>query len=307
MQADSRQPTWLVTGANGFLGANLGAFLEGKAHRVGLTRDGGRPGMFDEGLQGEFTEHAELFDAVDRLRPDVIINSAAMASHEECERSPERAEMVNSVAAGELAEAASLVGAKFVQISTDAVFDGARGNYSETDEPKPFSTYGRTKLDGERAVADRADALILRTNFFGWSPTGQSSILEFFVNELSQGHHVHGFTDFFVTSGYAPSVCDAIWRLVTLGTTGVLHVTSTDSLSKYEFGRAVAEEFGLPIELINPAASNVHPSRNRDISLDVHRAEALLGARLATQREGIARAKADSGGLRSTLAASLHP
>jgi dTDP-4-dehydrorhamnose reductase len=307
MPAKRTPPIWLVTGAGGFLGANLGAYLEGRAHRVGLTRDGSTPAMFDEGLLGEFTEPAEMIAAVHRLRPDVIVNAAAMASHEECERRPERAGLVNATAAGELAAAASSVDAFFVQISTDAVFDGARGHYSEVDEPRPFSAYGHTKLDGERAVAARADALIARTNFFGWSPTGRASILEFFVNELSAGHPVRGFTDFVVSTGYAPVLCDAIWRLVAAQTTGLLHLTSTDALSKYDFGVAVADEFGLPKDLISPVESDTHPPRNRDISLDVTRAESILGARLHSQRAGIAMARADETGLRSALASPGHP
>jgi dTDP-4-dehydrorhamnose reductase len=263
--------------------------------------------MFDEGLLGEFTEPAEMIAAVHRLRPDVIVNAAAMASHEECERRPEHAGLVNAIAAGELAAAATSVDAFFVQISTDAVFEGSRGHYSEADEPQPFSVYGHTKLDGELAVAARADALIARTNFFGWSPTGRASILEFFVNELSAGHQVRGFKDFVVSTGYAPALCDAIWRIVEAQTTGLLHLTSTDALSKYDFGLAVAEVFGLPMDLISPVESDVHPPRNRDISLDVSRAESILGARLTSQREGIAMARADATGLRSALSSASHP
>ena len=304
MLDDAPRSTWLVTGANGFLGANLGAFLNGRAHRVGETRSGTGHPMFDECVPGELADPVTLVAAIERLRPDVIVNAAAMASHEACELMPDLAVQVNAVAAGTLSAAAAGIGARFVQISTDAVFDGSQGHYAETDATQPFSVYGRSKLDGENLVSSNSDALIVRTNFFGWSPTGRRSILEFFVNELSDGHTVRGYTDFVVSSGYVQVLCDALWRLVEGRSTGLLHLTSSDALSKYEFGVAVAEEFGLPSGLIMPVESDVQPPRNRDISLDVSRAEAVLGSRLPSQRDGIALARVDTLGLRFELIAA---
>ncbi len=306
MHGDRPETTWLVTGASGFLGSNLGAFLEGKVHRVGVARNATSLPMFDESVQGELEDPATLIAAIHRLRPDVIVNTAAVASHEACERTPELARRINAVAPGSLSAAASTVGARFVQISTDAVFDGSRGQYTETDTPNPFSAYGRTKLEGEALVLANSDALAVRTNFFGWSPTGRRSILEFFVNELSAGHKVRGFTDFVVTSGYVQVLCDALWRLVGAQSSGILHVTSSDALSKFEFGVAVADAFGLRSDLVTPVESDVQPPRNRDISLDVSKAEAILGTVLASQRAGIALAHADADQLRPALSVGFQ-
>jgi dTDP-4-dehydrorhamnose reductase len=112
-----------------------------------------------------------------------------------------------------------------------------------------------------------------------------------------------GFTDFTTTSAYAQVLADAIWRLVQGGDSGVFHVTSPDALTKYEFGIAVAEVFGLPADLITPATADIHPPRNGDLSLDVTKVERLLGQALPTQVEGIRRALADSTTLRRTVAA----
>lgn len=306
MHGDRPGSTWLVTGASGFLGSNLGAFLEGRVHRVGVARSATSLPMFDESVQGELEDPASLIAAIHRLRPDVIVNTAAMASHEACERAPELARRINAVAAGSLSSAARTVGARFVQISTDAVFDGSKGQYTEEDTPNPFSAYGRTKLEGEALVLANSDALVVRTNFFGWSPSGRRSILEFFVNELSAGHEVRGFTDFVVTSGYVQVLCDALWRLVGAQSSGTLHVTSSDALSKFEFGVAVADAFGLRSDLITPVESDVQPPRNRDISLDVSKAEALLGSALPSQCDGISMARSDADGLRSALLAAAQ-
>ena len=290
-------PTWLVTGAQGFLGANLGHHLQGRAHRVGLGRASGPTlaSAYDAWITADLADLTAVTAAaahIDALRPEVIVHAAAMATHEGCETDPEKARQVNTLAAGELSRAARDAGARFILISTDAVFDGTRGHYSEDDEPAPFSVYGRTKLEGEQRTLDvNPNALVVRTNFFGWSPSGTRSILEFFVKALTTNTPVKGFTDFTVTSAYVGVLCEALEELASTSTTGLLHVTSPDALSKYEFGVAVAEEFGLDANLIAPTAADVDPPRNRDLSLDVSRAQSILTTPLPTQREGIRRAQ----------------
>jgi dTDP-4-dehydrorhamnose reductase len=224
-----------------------------------------------------------------------------MAAHQDCERDPELAHLINAEATESLASAADACGARFVYISTDAVFDGRRGHYAEDEIPSPTSVYGRTKLAGEERARRATDALIIRTNFFGWSPSGTRSILEFFVNELGAGNRVRGFTDFTTTSAYAPVLAETIEALVSGGATGTFHVTSPDALTKYAFGVAVADEFGLDSGLITPTNADIHPPRNGDISLDVSRAEAALGRSLPTQVEGIRLAQRDTATLRQAL------
>lgn len=289
-----QQPTWLVTGAAGFLGANLGRHLEGRAHRIGLARTAGAP-HYDETVTADLADPDAARAAaewIERQRPDVVVHAAAMATHEGCETDPDRAQQVNATSAGILAAAAANAGSRFILISTDAVFDGTRGHYTELDEPRPFSTYGRTKLIGEQqALGAHSEALVVRTNFFGWSPSGTRSILEFFVTNLRQGRQVKGFTDFTVTSAYVGVLCEALEELAASDVTGLLHVTSPDALSKYEFGLAAAEEFGLDAGLITPTAADVDPPRNRDLSLDVSRAQSSLCTSLPSQRRGLALAR----------------
>ena len=152
-------PTWLVTGAHGFLGANLGHFLAGRGHRVGAARTKTDSPMFDEMVAADLADPHALAREISRLRPDVVVHTAALADHARCETKPDLATLINAEAPRELAKAAAEVGARFIHISTDAVFDGAVGPYTETDEPNPFSVYGQTKLDGERGVLENPDAI----------------------------------------------------------------------------------------------------------------------------------------------------
>lgn len=302
------RPTWLVTGANGFLGANMGAFLAGRARRIGAVRSAHEgDALFDEYVTADLEDPAALVRAIEDRRPDVIVHSAAIASHEVCEDDPQRARLVNAWASEALARAAARTGSRFVLISTDAVFDGAQGRYSEDDTPAPTSVYGHTKVEAEQAVLAAADALVVRTNFFGWSPTGRRSILEFFVNALTAGQQVRGFTDFTTSSAYAQVLAEALWDLGEVEASGIVHVTSPDTMTKYDFGVAVAQEFGLDATLIAPTRSDIQPPREGDISLDVSRVQALLGRSLPTMVEGIRLAHADSATLRRTVAGTPEP
>ena len=288
-------PKWLVTGASGFLGSNFGA-MRHQGHYVALTRSDQIPTGFESHVVADLVNEDQLTRAVEITRPDYILHAAALASHEECEQNPGLAHEVNARSTAILAKAAQGVGSKFVYISTDAVFDGLRGNYTEADTPAPFSVYGATKLQGEIAAREaNPNSLILRTNFFGWSPNGTRSILEFFVNNLERDNPINGFTDFTVTSMYAGDLVRVIHQL--RDQVGTWHVASPDALSKYEFGCAVSKEFGLIPDLITPVSAMGEINRSRDISLNTVKLQSFLHSNglpaPLSQQEGIKRAHQD--------------
>lgn len=113
----------------------------------------------------DLTRPDHLRNVLDDLRPQVIFNAAAYTAVDRAESEPEKARLINSVAAGALAENARRLGAVLVHFSTDYVFDGKKGcTYTETDVPNPLSVYGQTKLEGEQAIqAVDCAYLILRT------------------------------------------------------------------------------------------------------------------------------------------------
>ena len=270
------KPTWMITGAHGFLGANAVAHLSPHANVIGVTRD-----------QHDLSTPESLAKEITKTRPDFLLHAAAIADHALCEEQPDRAEAVNSGATKVIARAAQTAGAKLIYISTDAVFSGQpsaalpAGNYKETDQPNPSTVYGESKLAGERHAESETDPLIVRTNFFGWSPTGQRSILEFFVNELRANRNVNGFTNVATTGLYAHTLLDYIYQLK--DHSGIFHITSRDALTKYEFGIKVAETFSLNGSLIAPVES----PDSKDISLSTLKLVQLLDSRVQDQCEGL--------------------
>lgn len=295
---------WLVTGATGLLGSN---FARVASSRPGIelwamSRSQDRPPGYDAFATVDISHEEAVRAVIERVKPDVILHAAALASHEECEKDPEFALLVNATATGVLSKCAQQSGAHFIYISTDAVFDGAQGYYKEEDVPSPFSVYGSTKLSGEYFALSNENSLVVRTNFFGWSPSGSRSILEFFVNNLRRSIEIPGFTDFVVSSIYVCDLAHTLLDLADLNARGIFHVASHDSESKYKFGQMVCDEFGFSPELIIPRLASTMPGttdRGRNLSLDVNKAESLLARPMQTQRRGIAQSRSDESDFRT--------
>ena len=280
---------WLITGVGGFLGANAARVLGTDADVVGLARSGEPLPWCSQVVAADLVDPSSLAMAVRDAEPDVVLHCAAMADHHACEEDEAAAMRINAEASGVLADVSSSVGAQFVYVSTDAVFAGDRGWYSEEDPVCPTNAYGRSKAAGEEVVrAAHASAVIARTNFFGWSPSGHRSILEFFVHELGAGNRVRGFVNYTVTSLFVEDVVGSIREIVDSRESGVFHVVSEDAVTKADFGHVVASEFGLDESLIDPVDME---GPAKDLSLRSGRLSALRGAPMPTQADGVARAK----------------
>jgi dTDP-4-dehydrorhamnose reductase len=276
------KPTWMITGANGFLGANATAYLANKATTIGITRD-----------THDLTNPATLAEEITNTKPEYLFHAAAIASHQLCEEQPDLANAINAEATRVLARACENAGTKMIYISTDSVFSGLQtalrpaGNYTEQDPTDPNTVYGESKLQGEIHAQTETNPLIVRTNFFGWSPTGHGSILEFFINELGAKRNINGFTNFTTTSLYVQTLLDYIYRLKDHA--GIFHVTSRDAITKYEFGVKVAQRFGLDESLITPTEL----ATSKDISLRTEKLMKELNLTVKDQSEGIQRAHQD--------------
>lgn len=150
----------LLFGKSGQVGWELQRSLAPLGQVIALDCDS------DDGLCGDFTNRAGLAGTVRRVAPDVIVNAAAYTAVDKAESEPELARRINALAPGVLADEAQELDAWLVHYSTDYVFDGSEEKpWLETDATGPLSVYGKTKLDGELAVARCEKHLILRTSW----------------------------------------------------------------------------------------------------------------------------------------------
>jgi dTDP-4-dehydrorhamnose reductase len=272
---------FLVTGASGLLGLNLALAINGKKHEVvgvANTIPMRRAGF--KSLQAELTEPGILEHILEDVAPQVIIHCAAIANVDDCESKPELAEEINSRLPGQIAAAAAERKIKMVHISTDAVFDGQKGNYLETEEPHPLSVYASTKLGGEKSVlSTNPHALVTRVNFYGWSVVGNRSLAEFFVNSFVSGQTVKGFTDILFSPMMVLDLVDTMLEAVEMDLSGLYHMVGPQSMSKFEFGRAIAQKFGFDPELVQPASvldGGLKAARSPNLTLNTAKLAAAL-------------------------------
>jgi dTDP-4-dehydrorhamnose reductase len=280
----------LITGASGLLGLNLALWIAGQSDHQNADRRHVVYGAVHRHILK--TEAFQIFESdllqpgaveriFDQVQPEWVIHCAALADVDICEGDPARAAKMNTDLPELLATIVARGGARLLHISTDAVFDGQRGNYSEEDSPNPLSVYARTKLEGEYAVLEKDPrAIVARVNLFGWSLSGQRSLAEFFFNNLSGGKTVLGFTDVFFCPVLVNDLGQVFLKMLGLELSGLYHVVSSDCLSKYEFGARIARRFGLDENLIRPTSvlqAGLRAVRSPNLTLRTDKLRQALG------------------------------
>jgi dTDP-4-dehydrorhamnose reductase len=281
----------LITGASGLLGLNT-ALEAARVHTVfGQVNTRPLRTTAFQVIQADLLAPGAVQRLLDQTQPDWVIHCAALANLEACEADPAQAQELNSEVPRLLAEHVARGGARLLHVSTDAVFDGARGGYREQDPPNPLSVYARSKLAGEQAVA-QADpsALIARVNLFGWSASGRRSLAEFFFYNLSAGKTVKGFTDVYFCPLLANHLGQLFLEMLSAGLSGLYHVVASQCLTKYDFGLAIARRFGLDERLIQPAsvlAGGLVATRANNLTLDIHKLVHDLGRPVPNFSQGL--------------------
>ncbi|MBE3066945.1 MAG: SDR family oxidoreductase [Chloroflexi bacterium] len=283
----------LITGASGLLGLNLALEARNMHQVVGMDRCQ-LTGVPFEMVCADLLERGAVDRVLDTAHPDWLIHCAALANLEACEADPELARCLNASLPGDLAAACKVRGVKIVQISTDSVFDGIKSDlYTEEDVPNPLSLYAETKLQGEQAVLSaNPDAIVARVNFYGFSLNGKRSLAEFFVNNLSAGERIKGFTDLTFNPTFVGDLADLLLRMLAKDLRGLYHTVSADVMSKYSFGVMLARRFGWDESLISPESvdrSGLTARRAHNLGLSVHKLFTALGGPIPAFSTGLDR------------------
>ena len=284
----------LVTGATGLLGLNLSLVASKQGHSVtGLAHSRRLQGVPFDFMSLDLLNIRDALKAIKSVRPEAIIHCAAIANMDTARNKPDMTLQLNGEIPGVLADAADRWGIRFLHISTDAVFDGQKGGYVESDPTNPLSIYACTKMAGERAVLDaNQNAIIARVVFFGWSLSGSRSLSEFFYNHLKVEEPVKGFTDTFFSPLYVEDLASILVEMVETDLTGLFHVVSPEKLSKYDFGLRIATRFGFDPGLVEPVRGgdiNRGASRSLNLHLRPDKVQDALGYDLPSVDEGIDR------------------
>ncbi len=222
----------LVTGSGGQLGGALCGLMGGDAVGMDLP-------------ELDITDREAVHGAVDRLRPEIVINAAAYTHVDRAESEPDLCYAVNVIGVENLVDACRQSGASIVQVSTDYVFDGRQASpYCESDRPNPLNAYGRSKWEAEQVVAQYPQHLIIRTaGLFGrGGSTAAGNFVDTMLRLADQGHPLRVVNDQTTSFTYAGDLALAIRALLVNGTSGLFHLSNSGSASWYQLA---AEAFRL--------------------------------------------------------------
>ncbi len=246
------EPRVLVLGATGMLGHTLWQVLSTRldAHATVRTteRPAGPAGVLDP-ARTVADVSADRFETVERavasVRPDVVVNCIGIVKQSRAAHDPLASISINSLFPHRLAQLCRAEDTRLIQISTDCVFSGRTGRYTESDIPDPVDLYGRSKLLGE--VAD-GDCLTLRTSIIGRELAGTYGLLEWF---LAQRGNVRGFRCAIFSGLTTLALARVVASIVSdqSALTGIRHVAS-QPISKFDLLCMLKDAYRLPVEIV---------------------------------------------------------
>ena len=281
----------LITGGSGLLGGKVAEMAQARGDEVFSGYAHNAPGS-GRAVKFDLLDGTAISETIIRIKPEIIIHSAALTDVDRCERERELAYKINVEGTRMVSEASKRVGSFLIYISTDYVFDGSRGMYKEDDSPNPLSYYGRTKLQGE----EFCDGCIARSCvIYGSRPaSGKVNFALWIINSLKANQPIHVVTDQFITptlnSNLAARVLEAGERQLD----GTYHLAGASRMSRYDFARTVARMLDLDLSLILPCRMedmNWEAKRPRDSSLDTSKAAKLLKEKPLSMEQAIQKLK----------------
>lgn len=246
----------MIIGSNGMLGQRLTNFFSA-SRDVELLCTSVEGSSFIENVdyrQVDITQKSKLRESVLDFFPDYIINTAAYTNVDKSETERETAWKINVTGVENIALYAWTVDAHLIHLSTDYIFDGKNGPYTEDDKPCPLGYYGRTKLASENSIRTSGVRFtIIRTNvLYGPAQFGRPDFVKWVVNSLKEKKEVKIVTDQINNPTYIDDVVSAINKIISFKKEGIYNIGGEEILSRYEFTKRIAEYFRLDKSLIKP-------------------------------------------------------
>ena len=288
----------LVTGANGLLGQHLIKLLIEKNHEVtGMSRGACRLPLKNIGnfnyFDVDLNDGEGMQVVIESAKPSVIVHAGAMTQVDECEKDHNACDLANINGTVNLIKAAEPFSEHLIYISTDFVFDGLRGNYTEEDRPGPVNYYGHTKLRSEELVRQTSmDWAIVRTCLvYGNTLDGtRSNIITWVKESLEQKKKIRVVNDQIRTPTYVEDLAKGILLAIEKRAKGVYHVSGNEILTPYQMAIETAEFFSLDknlIEEVNASTFTQIAKRPLRTGFDISKAKNELGYLPMSFSEGL--------------------
>ncbi len=297
----------LVVGGTGLVGSKLVKLAPKHGYEAFSTHNARQPEE-PKSFRLDITDRMAAQGVVEKLKPDVVVNTAALHNVDYCETHQGEAHKVNVEGTANLADLAANLGSRFIYLSTDFVFDGHKGHYSESDAPNPLHYYARTKLEGEGVASKVPSYAIARPSvIYGWNaleatgiPSSSGKTINFamyVLDKFGKNEAVKAVSDQFSSPTFADNLAEALLRIASFEGNGIFHTAGKSCLSRYEFALKIAEVFGYPTSLVQPVSSKDFKQvaeRPMNSCLSVEDTEKELGMKFLTAEEGLKQMKSQA-------------
>lgn len=245
----------LVVGSNGMLGQRVINFYSSKdgVQVLGCSVEAEPVYKNADYICCDMTKREDIKKVVYDFYPDFIVNAAAFTNVDKSESERELAWKVNVKGVEYLAETCRVLDSHLIHISSDYIFDGAAGPYSEKAKPNPLGYYGRTKLASENALKiSGAIYTIIRTNVLYGIADSRPDFVRWVVNSLKSGNRIRIVTDQINNPTFIDDLVQAISKVIEFEKTGIFNIGGKEFLSRYKFTQMIADYFDLDKSLITP-------------------------------------------------------
>jgi dTDP-4-dehydrorhamnose reductase len=249
----------LIVGSNGLLGQRLVRFFVKNVNLevLGCSIENEAIVQNYEYKQCDLTKREEIKELVFNFYPDVIVNAAAYTNVDKSEAEREIAWKLNVKGVEYLAEACRVMDTHLIHFSSDYVFDGTGGPYSEQAAPNPLGYYGRTKLASENALKiSGSNHTILRTNVLYGPCQGRLDFVRWLVEQLKNNKEVKIVTDQINNPTFVDDLVQAVSKVMEFKKVGVFNIGGREFLSRFDFSIWIAEFFSLNKKLIKPITTS---------------------------------------------------
>jgi dTDP-4-dehydrorhamnose reductase len=285
----------LITGAGGFLGSHLVAAAPGGTDVFGTVWSSPCSLGHDRTFRIDIGDTDQLNGVLNQVMPDVIIHTAAISKEGACRADVKAARKINVDSTEAIGHWAANNGARMIFTSTDLVFDGRKGHYSENDERHSEMVYGELKIEAEDLLVSKAGVLTVRLPLlYGIGLGERKGILWSFMEACRERKPLDLFTDEYRSPLFVEDAARFIWRLTGMTNTGRLHLGGPERFSRLMIGAAFATELDLDGIVARPVtrADKHMEYRPADTSLDSSKAQAL-GFRPMPLSQGLATIRHD--------------
>lgn len=277
----------LIIGASGLLGSKLYEQFSEHYKVIGTYKKNKQECLYHYDLT---KKNLTIFK---ETKPDIVIHAAGITDVDYCETNQEKAYKINVVGTENIIRGCKLNNSKLIYLSTDFVFDGKKGDYTELDVPNPMNYYGKTKFKSEQMVKDSGlDYLILRTSFL-YGLKKNKKFVSWCIDKLNNEEYLTLIADHMRTPTFVDDIAEALNTLIIQKRQGIYHLTGSEKLSPFSMAVRIAEVFNLNKKYLKPITSHKldwAAQRPKNTSLNIQKLQ-KEGVQMSSFVEGLNKIK----------------